>query len=208
MQTKWLTMAFLGTAVFVGARPASGAPVFTVNMDEFGKGTTTLPTGAIIPTPTLVPAPVDPFLPPGFAPTPVVYSLAGIFPGGATSGDLIITEPPVGQQSQSDLLRFFQNLVFVYSDVSTSDPANAPADVGVPPSNNTAGPMLILPEMGPEAGVNGLFGYTPGPGMPGFLSDVGTGGLVWNFTSDTPEPSTLVLAAIGFAGLALIRRRR
>jgi hypothetical protein len=132
--------------------------------------------------------------------------------GGAVSpGDLVITEPPLPgtNQTQSDLLRFFQNLVFVYSDVSTSDPANAPADVGVPPANNTSGPGLIVPEMGTEAGVNGLFGYTPfSPAMPGFLPGAAAGAVTYNFISDTPEPSTLVLAVLGLVGLALVRRKR
>jgi hypothetical protein len=178
-------------------------------MDEFGKGTTILPTGGIVPTPTLVPAPPDPFLPGGFAPTPVVYSMV-LLGAPVTSGDLVIEEPvlPGTNQSQSDLLRFFQNLVFVYSDVSTSDPADAPADVGVPPAIGTAGPLLVLPETGPEAGVNGLFGYAPVPGMPGSVPGAAAGAVVYNFISDTPEPSTLVLAALGFAGLAFIRRYR
>jgi hypothetical protein len=209
MQAKLVMLAWVGIAVLAAVQPviAQVPPAFTVTMDEFGKGTTILPTGGIVPTPTLVPAPPDPFLPGGFPPTPVVYSMA-LLGGPVTPGDLVLEEPvlPGTNQPQSDLLRFFQNLVFVYSDVSTTDPADAPADVGVPPAINTAGPLLVLPEAGPEAGVNGLFGYAPGPGMPGFVLGAPAGAVVYNFISDTPEPSTLVLSALAAVGLALIRR--
>ena len=115
MQTKMITLVLVWVAVFVGVRPATaGGTVFNVTMDEYGKGTTILPTGGLIPTPTLVPAPADPLLPPGFAPTPIVYTLP-FFGATVSPGDLIITEPPLRgtNQTQSDMLRFFQNLIFV-----------------------------------------------------------------------------------------------
>ena len=168
-----------------------------------------------IPTPTpLLPAPgifSDPFSP--TMPPTVMYPLPFI----VTPGDLAITEPPVitGQQF-SDLLRWEilpatnQEVLFVYSDSSSSDPPNAPADVGIPP--NFQANLFMTPETGlgvPPAPytdfANGLVWVpAPGSGLPG-SPPAGAAPITWTFISDVPEPAMLCLAP---ALVALLRRNR
>jgi hypothetical protein len=110
--------------------------------------------------------------------------------------------------SPSDLLRFFNNHLFVYSDVSPSDLADSPADVGVPPVS-TQFPSLIFQEQGGEVGPNGLFGYLAvNETFPGFATSL-PDGVQYSFVSDpVPEPASLVLASAAAAGILLFVRRQ
>ncbi len=138
----------------------------------------------------------------------LVYNLA--FP--VVTGDVALMEP--GQPAPgpySDVVRFWdptgapQSQIIFYSDVSAADPADSPADTGLPvqliiaPTN-----PIYINEIGPE-GNNGAI-YTPG-GAQGTIP--GTVGLQYNIISDVPEPDTLALAIVG-AGLLLfaLKRRR
>jgi hypothetical protein len=148
----------------------------------------------------------------GGTPPTLAYDL-GTIP--VVLGDILIFEP--GQQTPSDLLRWVQPagqthfFVLVYSDKDGG--LGSPADVGVP-----AGPYssnaVSLTETGlfgfpySEAGPNGVT-FTAGPNDPGFAGPVVAGSFV--FISDTPEPSSIVLACLGglaWAGYGLGRRNR
>jgi hypothetical protein len=138
------------------------------------------------------------------ASTPVlVYNL--IFP--VTSGDLWLTN---GTEGLSDVVRFWNpnpasggpSQIIFYSDVSTTDPADSPADTGFPQNSL---PILSITEVGPE-GNNGAT-YTPAAVIdPGYnLTGVA---VTYNIISDVPEPSTLALAALaGGLSVFLLKRR-
>jgi hypothetical protein len=133
----------------------------------------------------------------------LVYNLA--FP--VTIGDVVLTEP--GQPSTgpwSDVIRFWEPVangpgqVIFYSDVSPTDPADAPADTGLPTALIIAHPNpIFINEIGPE-GNNGAL-YTPLPGDPGSIS--GVTAVQYNIISDVPEPNTVALVIAG-AGLLLV----
>jgi hypothetical protein len=148
--------------------------------------------------------------PSGGLPIPVmVYNLA--FP--VVMGDVVLMEP--GQPTTgpySDVIRFWNptgngpSQIIFYSDVSSADPADAPADTGLPqqliiaPTN-----PVFINEVGPE-GNNGAV-YIPG-GLQGTIP--GAVGLQYNIISDVPEPSAVALTIVG-AGLlvfALKTRRQ
>jgi hypothetical protein len=94
--------------------------------------------------------------------------------------------------------------LYVYSDSPEPGEINPPlADVGIP--SIFQGNNLSLLETGPESGPNGLFGYVPVAGQPGF-NLAPPGAATYNFTSDTPEPASLVLLSVGMAALSLRRR--
>jgi hypothetical protein len=186
-----LASVIVALLLIAGITNAQVAPPITVTFDEFGVGT--IQNGAAtMPLPLAAGPPPDPFLTSFDAPTPIVYDLTSL--GSVTSGDIEIFEGPIGPTSlNSDLLRFFENRLYVYSDVSASDLADAPADVGIPSvlQNNTA---LVFSEMGPETGPNGLFGYKPSPGQAGFTPGFA---VTYNFTSDyAPEPASLPLITL------------
>jgi len=132
----------------------------------------------------------------------LVYNL--IFP--VTSGDLLLTN---GTEGLSDVVRFWNpnpasggpSQVIFYSDVSTTDPADSPADTGFP---HNSLPILSITEVGPE-GNNGAT-YTPATvGDPGFnLTGVA---VTYNIISDVPEPGTVALAVLG-GGLSLFLLKR
>ena len=73
-------------------------------------------------------------------PVPVlVYNLAfSVIPG-----DVVMTEPgsPAGSQQDSDIVRFWNptgggpSQIIFYSDFSATDPADSPADTGMPPGS-------------------------------------------------------------------------
>ncbi|HEY7091459.1 MAG TPA: hypothetical protein VH518_25400 [Tepidisphaeraceae bacterium] len=150
------------------------------------------------------PDPVDP----GNGLLPLRYDLShspGF--GGAVPvpGDVIITES-TSPFIVSDLLRFTPTgILVVYSDLP--EPGETPdlADVGFP--GVFVANAISMPETGTEGGLNGLFGYTPTPNQPGFvvLSPF-AGTVVYNFTSDVPEPAAVVACALCFAGI--FHRRR
>jgi hypothetical protein len=153
---------------------------------------------------TLVPDPTVPNGPP----------TVGYFLGIPTvPGDVQIFEPPgPAVNPPSDLLRFLPSpngtLLLIYSDVSTTDPGNAPADVGLPPNLQTNVFQTLETGLGGAPytdNSNGLV-YTPAGGQPG--QSVGTVGIQYNFISDSvPEPGMLCLTP-AVAGLLMRNRRR
>jgi hypothetical protein len=182
---------FISAITFTTAFGQAGGPLL-VQVDEYG---TMLINGA--PGPAGVIA-VDPLsgLPALSYPLP--------FPGNP--GDIVLFEAPQTNQF-SDLIRFPGNgRMYFFSDASTNDPPEPGvlADGPLPPFGPL--PFLILPETGPEAGPNGLFGYVPGPG--GIGGDPATPGLTYDFFSDghVPEPGSVTL--IGFGSLIALAFRR
>jgi hypothetical protein len=185
---------------------AAGVPPPVVVFDENGFGFVTVGATSF---------PLDSFFPLQ-EPTSKISTLAYDITGNAgiagaipKVGDVVITEPNVTPLADSDLLRFTnQGLVFVFSDVETSEPL-AKADVGVP---TPVEPFIRVTETGllglPYGeGFNGIE-YTPGPTDPGFIP----GGITYVFFSDgsVPEPGTVVSMGIGMTivGLVCWRGRR
>jgi PEP-CTERM motif len=164
---------------------------FTFTIDEFGGPLTSLP--------SIIGA--DPSG--GVAGPVLIYTL----PFGVTPGDVILSEPGQVPPLTSDVIRFWnpaginQSEIIFYSDFSTTDPADAPADVGLP--TQLFNPITIT-EVGPE-GNNGAI-YNALPGMPGSTSAP----IQYNIISDVPEPGTgaLVLSGVGLLfGIMRFRRK-
>jgi hypothetical protein len=142
-------------------------------------------------------------------PVPVlVYNL----PFSVIPGDVVLTEPgnPAGSQQDSDIVRFWNptgsgpSQIIFYSDFSATDPADSPADSGLPLGSM---PLLVtIPEIGPE-GNNGAV-YTPTPNQPGFILSTAVPPATYNIISDVPEPGTLALAILGSGTVLLAVRRR
>jgi hypothetical protein len=135
-------------------------------------------------------------------PTPVmVYNL----PFPVIPGDVILQEPnPLGLNRTSDLVRFWNptgggpSQIIFYSDFSTTDPADSPADTGIP--SGLMSLIVTIPEVGPE-GNNGAL-YTPTANQPGFILSTTVPPATYNIISDVPEPGITALTFVG-AGLLL-----
>jgi hypothetical protein len=148
-------------------------------------------------------------LPSGFGPDPLstgppASTLFYVVPFPITTGDVQLTEPPTGI---SDLVRFENTggggMIFFYSDTgTTSDPGEDLADVGLP---TLLGPPTVIAETGPDNNNSAV--YIPTPGMPGFPL-AGPPAIQYNIISDVPEPTSILLAALGGASLLLALRRR
>ena len=135
---------------------------------------------------------------PGGLPNALIYHLAAF--GNWTVGDLLLQEPS-GTGGGSDLIRFNPggSLVF-YSDTEPGEIGEL-ADIGLPTerySNNLTRTELDNPD-----GSDGIL-YVPTEGSnPGFLTGLQ---MVYQITSDVPEPAAPSLLALG--GLAMLRRRK
>jgi hypothetical protein len=185
MKTSIKILSVLGCA-YVMTTASSFAQLYT--FDEFGKSSgNAISPGAMQ---------VDPS---GALTVPVlVYNLGfSVIPG-----DVVLTEPGAPVPGPfSDVVRFWNptgagpSQIIFYSDVSSADPADAPADTGLP---QTLINPIIINEIGPE-GNNGAL-YTPPPGGPGSVA--GAIGLQYNIISDVPEPGTVTLI-FASAGLFL-----
>ena len=134
-----------------------------------------------------------------------ITSLVYVLPFVAQAGDVVLTD---STGLATDVYRFDgSNKLFVFSDVSIADPSDSLADVGLPGTYLSS--VVFFPEVGPEAGPNGYFGYNPGgPNIPG----INAFGATFNFISDAapiPEPGSLALLAsgLGIFGFRFWRRR-
>ncbi len=175
---------------------------FVVSLDENGNGSITgLPAGD---TPIPATFEVDPVS--GL--TGLFYDLSGIAAATGfdfTSGDVVLALPELSLPS--DVIRFNdvggRQGVFFFSLLDhipdgLADVVNLPVPDG----------PIVLTEIGPE-GNNGAQWQPVNVGDPGFVPQA-AGLFVYNFVSDAPEPSTIVLAGLAAAGLAIswFRRRR
>lgn len=194
-----MLLATIGLMTFAAS---SAYSQFTVNItfDENCKGTFVNSTGFSSALPCSFTR--DPG--PGGLASVMLYDL--LSPPGLVTGDLIVME---NANAISDILRFDPTAgagggVFVYSDFSLTDPADALADIGLPTGRNTN--VLSVPEVGPE-GNNGIT-YTPTAGQPGFVAG-SAGPVTYNFISDqaVPEPGTVALMVLGVATIWMRRRR-
>ena len=183
------TVFVLAAIAAIMATSATSALAQSISVDEFGNGLFS----ASGPLPASIA--VDPVS--GTA------TLAYVLPFPVNPGDVVLTEPPQTTQF-SDLLRFGgpnNNILYFFSDVSTADPADSPADVGIPQPQTTA---IVIPEVGAE-GSNGAT-WVPGPAGIGGNASLPT--LTYDFISEVPEPSSLLLAGLGGALLLALKRRR
>jgi hypothetical protein len=194
----------LGLVIALLLCTRSAMAQFTINIDEYGNGSLITASGASITIPSLGNV-VDPF-DPASGIKPLGYNLVGIIPGVvAFDGDVLLSEPQ-NPTTPSDLLRWTHGLLLVYSDKPEAGEINPPpADVGLP-TQFQANALAML-EVGPEAGPNGLFGYAPAPGQPGFYP-VPPGPATYNFLSDGVLPEPASLGVIGLGLVLLLRRRR
>jgi PEP-CTERM motif len=185
------TLAIAAILVIIAAS-ATSAFAQSITVDEFGSGVFSLPTGSSPLTGAIAVDPVS-----------GVATMAYMLPFPVNPGDVLLLEPP--NTPFSDLLRFGgpnHNILYFFSDVSTADPADSPADVGIPAPQSTS---TVISESGAE-GSNGAT-WLPGAAGIGGTSSLPT--LTYTFISDVPEPSSLLLAALGVSGLLLsVRRRR
>jgi hypothetical protein len=181
----FLVVAAVGPArlAFGQAPPGTplAGPAFNMSFDEKGIG--------------FINGVPDPGIPVGgggidyFLPVPVI------------PGDVLVMSPGdvnATPSDVSDLLSFSNtgpngNGVLLYrSLIDDSDLVRDPADVPNFPINAA----FIAQEIGPEGNNGFLWAPPPGPGT------------TYQGISDTPEPSTLILSALGVIPLLVFRRRR
>jgi hypothetical protein len=140
----------------------------------------------------------------GIDPLTGTNALVYLLPFPTAPGDVLLTESGAQSNVVSDIFRFINNMLIVYSERETSDvPPFDLADIGLPQLQpSVAGPFQ-------EVGVEGNNGFVwappPGSGAPG---DPGFP-VQYNFISDIPEPGTVTLVGLSLVGfLAIIRRRK
>ena len=150
--------------------------------------------------------------------TPLAYGVDGTLyyvlmsdaiPGDIYEGDVAVMEP--GTTEISDVLRFSyiggavqQERVYVYSE---REPGELPpfdlADTGIP--SPLSSNVVYVNEVGTENGWNGVT-YVPLSPQPGYTDgSVILPSVIYNFTSDVPEPATICLLAFG--AMAILRKK-
>jgi len=200
---KIVKTALLVSLLVSWAGRAQGQQWF-VTLDEYGNGTAVDSSGLTHPlNGQLMPDPSG-----GIAGPALVYTLPFMFPA-ASVGDYLMLEPP-NHTSVSDVIRFWApvgqggNQVIFYSDLP--DPDETPpiplADTGLPGSYLQL--AVPLQEGGFEGGYQAVT-HSAISGEPGYI---GAGLGNYTFISDIPEPGTLAVAGLGFAGMALMAYRR
>ena len=174
-------------------------PLVTYHFDEYGFGIGSGPGGTQFLPGVLASDPG-----PGGLASALSYSGLGS-PPSLVAGDLLLFD---SANVLSDIIRFnlagtgdnpsyLPTLVF-YS--SSADVPPTPADTGFPLSNYTN--TVSLTETVLSDGAIGVV-YTPTAGQPGYVSGFT---VVYNLTSDAPEPASVSFCLIG--ALALFGARR
>lgn len=142
----------------------------------------------------------------GLAANVLVYNL----PFPVIPGDVVLTEAGTPGATASDIVRFWDptgagpSQIIFYSDFSSSDPPDSPADTGLPPRLMPL--SITVPEVGPE-GNNGAI-YTPTANQPGFILSTALPPATYNIISDVPEPNAVALVALGGGILLSLFKRR
>ena len=196
---KHSTQILLAIAFACAITPNSLFAQITYTFDEYGTSSGTSS------APPISPGIMQPDPSGGLTVPVLVYTV----PLPLVTGDVVLTEPgnPTGGPD-SDVVRFWnptginQTQIIFYSDASAADPADSPADTGLP--QQLINPVFIN-EVGPE-GNNGAI-YTPPAGGPGSFP----GALIqYNIISDgrVPEPSTVALTIAGVGLLLFTLKRR
>ncbi len=189
---------FVFSCVYVITAASSFAQLI-YTFDEFGNSSG--PSSA----PPISPGVLQPDPSGGVSGPVLVYTL----PLPILTGDVVLTEPgnPSTGGQNSDIVRFWNptgiNLtqIIFYSDVSATDPADSPADTGLPAQLISP---IFIPEVGPE-GNNGAT-YIPPAGAPG--STLAGVVIQYNIISDVPEPGTVALAILAGGTVLLSMKRR
>ena len=192
---KKLTKAAIVFGFTLAVASSTSFAQFALTIDEFGGSLNGIPF-------TIGPDPSG-----GVTTSPVlIYML----PFAVTPGDVILTEPGQPNGPNSDIVRFWnptginQSEIIFYSDFSATDPADAPADVGLPTRLQPLTSVSIT-EVGPE-GNNGVV-YLATLGLPGSTTFAP---IQYNIISDVPEPGTgaLLLSGVGLLfGIKRFRRK-
>ncbi len=195
MKSSTKILSALSCAYAITAASSFAQPIYT--FDESGNSSS--PSSL----PPISPGVMQPDPSGGLTVPVLVYTV----PLPLVTGDVVLTEP--GQPIPgpfSDVVRFWNptgiNLtqIIFYSDASAADPADSPADSGLP--QQLINPVFIN-EIGPE-GNNGAL-YTPPAGGPGSFP----GALIqYNIISDVPEPNTVALTIAGAALLFVTLRKQ
>ena|ERR1039458_2375246 len=194
---KKLTKAAIVFGFTLAVASSTSFAQFALTIDEFGGSLNGIPF-------TIGPDPSG-----GITTSPVlIYTL----PFAVTPGDVILMDEwqPGLPGPNSDIVRFWnptginQSEIIFYSDFSATDPADAPADVGLPTRLQPLTSVSIT-EVGPE-GNNGVV-YLATLGLPGSTTFAP---IQYNIISDVPEPGTgaLLLSGVGLLfGIKRFRRK-
>ena len=159
MKPSTKTLFALSCAYAIATASLFAQTYTNYTFDEFGNST-----GLGISPGTLQPDPSG-----GLTAPVLVYDLSwSVIPG-----DVVLTEPgnPAGSEQDSDIVRFWNptgggpSQIIFYSDFSATDPADAPADTGLPQALMSL--VVTIPEVGPE-GNNGAI-YIPTANQPGWI---------------------------------------
>jgi hypothetical protein len=129
-----------------------------------------------------------------------IATLEYTLPFAGVPGDVLLQEAVGGPLS--DLIRFDGNgHAYFFSD--NADGIDSLADSGLPTvfSPNTAGPFL---ETGTEGGFQDYL-YLPTANQPGYKV---AGPVAFDFISDVPEPSTMMLGGLAGGLLLILNSRR
>lgn len=139
----------------------------------------------------------------GIDPLTGTNALIYLLPFPTAPGDVLLTESGAQSNVVSDIFRFINNSLIVYSEREPGETNFDLADVAfLPPLQpNVAGPFQ---EVGVEGNNGFIWAPPPGSGAPG---DPGFP-VQYNFISDVPEPSSLLLVGLGSGLLFALRRRR
>jgi hypothetical protein len=165
--------------------------------DEYGNGVMTGGAPAD-PNPYTVPhaQAIDPFS--GIM--TLCYSLSTITTTGAvTTGDILLYEQVGGQPVLSDIFRFYEEKLYVFSAPEAGQPSSSLADVGLVP--------VISPNVSLTEGPNGATFKPLTFSDPGYWAARGPA-FTYTFISDVPEPSTFALLGMAGGWLVISRRRQ
>ncbi|MGA2440008.1 MAG: PEP-CTERM sorting domain-containing protein [Tepidisphaeraceae bacterium] len=198
-----ILLATMVIACLFLVRTVMGQSILTpVSVDENGNGYILPTAGAFTAIPFFnAPDPLDP----ANGLLPLIYNLGAVGLNNPVTGDLVLTETsPSPANAVSDVVRFesvgTNSFLVFYSD-KDRDAATALADVGLPPTSLAN--QFVVQEQGSEDGWNGYNGYFPTTNQPGYIP-----GVIYNITSDVPEPTSLALLAVGALGFMIRPVRR